>query len=128
MNFILHSKSINQQVYNMGHQSYILFVSSEEDKQHILDAIQAHNTYRLPTKEEINDPNFEYEVEEELEQIVYTKLLKSKPKMYANYTHAILFGNGGGRSSTFAWFLKTKLIVVHTIEAVANGFLKKGHV
>ena len=93
----------------MGHQSYILFVSSEEDKQRILDAIQAHNTYRLPTEEEINDPNFEYEVGEELEQIVYTKLLKSKPKMYANYTHAILCGNGGGRSSTFAWFFKNKI-------------------
>ena len=70
---------------------------------------QSHNTYRLPTEEEINDPNFEYEVGEEFEQIVYTKLLKSKPKMYANYTHAILCGNGGGRSSTFAWFFKNKI-------------------
>ena len=89
MNFQKHFKSINQQVYNMGHQSYILFVSSEEDKQRILDAIQAHNTYRLPTEEEINDPNFKEEVGKELKGIVCTKLLllKSKPKMYENYTH-----------------------------------------
>ena len=72
MKFEKHSKSINQQVYNMGHQSYI---RSEEDKQRILDAIQAHNTYRLPTEEEINDPNFKEEVGEELKGIVYTKLL-----------------------------------------------------
>ena len=57
----------------------------------------------------LKNHNFVYEVGEELEQIVYTKLLKSKPKMYANYTHAILCGNGGGRSSTFAWFFKNKI-------------------
>ena len=29
--------------------------------------------------------------------------------MYANYTHAILCGNGGGRNSTFDWFFKHKI-------------------
>ena len=91
----------------MGHQSYILLISSDESKQRILNAIKAHNSfYDDKTEEEINDPNFQHDVGEELYGIVYAKLLKSKPKMYENYTHAILCGNGGGRSSTFEWFFR----------------------
>ena len=48
-------------------------------------------------------------VGEELKGIVYTKLLKSKPKMYENYKHAILCGNGGGRSSTLKWLFQNKV-------------------
>ena len=94
----------------MGRQSYILFVSCEEDKQRILEAIKAHNTFYDDKPDDgMNDPNFKEEVGEELEGLVYTKLLKNRPKMYANYTHAILCGNGGGRSSTFDWFFKHKI-------------------
>ena len=73
------------------------------------EAIKAHNTFYDDKPDEgMNDPNFK-EVGEELEGLVYTKLLKNRPKMYANYTHAILCGNGGGRSSTFDWFFKHKI-------------------
>ena len=53
------------------HTFCYLLVPSKEDKQRILDTIQAHNTCRLPTEEEINDPNFKEEVGEELKGIVY---------------------------------------------------------
>ena len=65
----------------MGHQSYILFVSCEEDKQRILEAIKAHNAFYDDKPDEgMNDPNFKEEVGEELEGLVYTKLFKKQTK------------------------------------------------
>ena len=72
----MHKKKL---VYNMGHRSYILFVCSDESKQRILDAIKTHNTfYDDRTEEAMNDPNFQHEVGNDLNGIVYKKLLKAK--------------------------------------------------
>ena len=91
----------------MGHQSYILLVKDDEQKQHILKTILDHNSfYDCFTQEQINDPNFKHEVGEELQHIEYLKLLKSRPKCVAEYPHAIICGNGGGSSRTFEWFEK----------------------
>ena len=63
----------------MGHQSYILLISSDESKQRILNAIKAHNSfYDDKTEEEINDPNFQHEVGEELYSLC--KIVKIKTK------------------------------------------------
>ena len=110
----------------MGHQSYVLRFSSEEEKQRILDVIKKHNSfYDGATEEEINDPNFEAEVGEELFGIVSAKLLKSKPKMYANYTHAILCGNGGGRGNTFKWFFKHHVNCVPYTDSCSKWISKR---
>jgi len=91
----------------MGRLYYILPVKDDQQKQHILNTIKAHNTYDDAfTEEQIYDPNFKHEVGEELIDIVYVKLLKSRPKYVAEYTHAIICGNGGGSIKTFEWFEK----------------------
>ena len=88
----------------MGHQDYILLVKNEEDKQRIIKVIHDHNHYHDNLEpEQQEDPVF-HKTGEELECCCYTTLLKSKPKKYADYTHAIVCGNGGGRLSTFKWF------------------------
>ena len=89
----------------MGHQDYILLVKNEEDKQRIIKVIHDHNHYHDNLEpEQQEDPVFQNKTGEELECCCYTTLLKSKPKKYADYTHAIVCGNGGGRLSTFKWF------------------------
>ena len=66
-------------VHNMRHQSYILFVDTNESKQRILDAINAPNSfYDGKTEEEINNPNFQHEAGEELDGIFHTKMRKVK--------------------------------------------------
>jgi hypothetical protein len=84
----------------MGHQSYILPLNTEEEKKRILEVIRQHNLFQNPEDPEDDD----IEVGEELTQICYVRLLKKKPKYLVEYTHAILCGNGGGRSHTFDWF------------------------
>jgi len=81
----------------MGHQSYLLPLNTEEEKKRILDVIRQHNQFEYP--EDADAP-----VGEELTEIRYVRLLKKKPKYLVEYTHAILCGNGGGRSHTFDWF------------------------
>jgi hypothetical protein len=90
----------------MGHQSYILLVKDEAEHERIMSVIQAHNSYwDTLTEEQKKDPQYDL-VGEDLEYLVKTNLLKSKPKKYAEYQWAILCGNGGGRSNTFNWFWK----------------------
>jgi hypothetical protein len=85
----------------MGHQSYLLPLNTEEEKKRILDVIRQHNQFENP---EDADENYDAPVGEELTEIRYVRLLKKKPKYLVEYTHAILCGNGGGRSHTFDWF------------------------
>ena len=86
----------------MGHQSYILPLNTEEEKKRILEVIRQHNQFEDP---EDADEDYDPPVGEELTQICYVRLLKKKrPKYLMLYTHAILCGNGGGRSHTFDWF------------------------
>jgi hypothetical protein len=86
----------------MGHQSYILPYNTEEEKKHILEVIRQHNQFEDP---EDADEYYDPPVGEELTQICNVRLLeKKRPKYLMLYTHAILCGNGGGRSYTFDWF------------------------
>jgi hypothetical protein len=99
----------------MGHQSYILLAKDEADMDRIIAVILEHNLkLSMITLEVCDDENYVFEVGEKLEQIGYSPLLKTTPKMFAplNYTRAVLCGNGGGRSSTFNWFRKHQVCCV----------------
>jgi hypothetical protein len=97
----------------MGHQSYVLLAKDDADMDRIIVVILEHNLkLSMITQEECNDENYVFEVGEELRQIGYSPLLKTTPKRFANYTRAVLCGNGGGRSSTFNWFGKHQVCCV----------------
>lgn len=88
----------------MGHQSYILLAKDEEEVERIVNVIRDHNLhYDTLTEEQKKDDKWDI-TGEELECIVSTRLLKNKPKKYADYNYAVLCGNGGGRGRTFNWF------------------------
>jgi hypothetical protein len=93
----------------MGHQSYILLAKDEEEVERIVNVIRDHNLhYDTLTEEQKKDDKYDM-TGEDLYDIVITGLLKNKPKKYADYNHAILCCNGGGRSRTFNWFYRNNV-------------------
>jgi hypothetical protein len=85
----------------MGIQSYVLPYTGEEEKKRILEVIRQHNEFEDP---EDADEDYDAPVGETLRHITYGRLLKKRPKYLAQYTHAILCVNLGGRYTTFKWF------------------------
>jgi len=98
----------------MGHQSYILYFNTEEEKKKIIDTLNKHNELN---KDPIAWKNFE--IGEVIECCCVVKINKPyKRGRGANYNYAILCSNGGGRSSTFSYLFKNQI----PTEGYNNGF------
>ena len=98
----------------MGWQSHVLGYSNDEEKQKILDVIKDHNN---ATDEMWHN----HEVGEEIVEICEAEFTKPYKKgLLKNKTHAILCGNGGGRTSTFNYFYSWYPCYVPYTKAIDN--------
>ena len=89
----------------MGHQSYILYFNTQEEKKKIIDILNKHNDLN---KDKIAWSNYEIG-----EVVICCYVIKiNKPYKRGNgknYNYAILCSNGGGRSSTFSYLFKNQI-------------------
>ena len=90
---------------NMGHQSYILYFNTEEEKKQIIDVLNKHN--------ELNKDDDAWEIFE-IGMVIECCCIVNINQPYkrgrgANYNYAILCSNGGGRSSTFSYLFKNQI-------------------
>ena len=92
---VIHSK--------MGHQSYILPYTTDEEREYLLKKIEEHNHY-YENHPYPDDPQADFAVGEDLDAVCSFPLLANKPKIMGDNTRAILCGNGGGRNSTTKFF------------------------
>ena len=100
----------------MGWQSYVAAIGGrgQKTKQEILAVLLKHNKEQDFTK-----------VGEELEAVcVYTVKKPYKRGYLTGATKVVVFGNGGGRSSTFEYMFQNKLFVEPFSHTMAKRFSK----
>jgi len=79
----------------MGWQSYLIFFETPDEKERIITAIKEHNNEQGANRELVG---------ETLIMIQERKVLSKPSFVKTKGRSVILFGNGGGRSSTFKYF------------------------
>lgn len=105
----------------MGHQSYICFFDTDEERQVIIDAINEYQKIALTPMKFITDPNdpnkdiilnaetgeiLENIGEELHDMVCEAKVIKPYTIRIQKGSRCIMFSNSGGRGDTFRFFEK----------------------
>ena len=101
----------------MGWQSYVAAIGGrgQKTKEEILEILEKHNTE--------SDFNL---VGEELEAVVVHTVKKPYKRGYlSGATSVVVFGNAGGRESTFEYLFKNKLFVEPFSHSMQKRFSKE---
>ena len=101
----------------MGWQSYVAAIGGrgQKTKEEILEVLQKHNT----------EQDFSKVGEELLGVCVYIMKKPYKKGYLTGATKVVVFGNGGGRSSTFVYLFYNKLCVEPFSSAIQKRLSKE---